>query len=142
MNPLTNLTADDIRAMEVGRELDALVAEHIFGDTICDRRFGDWPRSLKTLDRTLRYSTDIAAAWQVIHVLEKQGYRIAVESPYDLGEVWRVNIGKHGLINWTEWNGDAPLFWANAETAPEAICKATLLYRLAQMESEGKEATP
>ena len=79
------MTRDEILAMEPGRELDALVAEHVMGleiivnpkSAMCTgckikgqgtwvviaRDYHEWGHKV---ERPSRYSADIAAAWQVV----------------------------------------------------------------------------
>lgn len=95
--------------LPAGRELDALVAEKVMGDT----RFRQVPRAqwYLVLDH---YSTDIAAAWLV------------VENAVGRGMPAGINVA----MNWAgdpdgyvaEWAGVREL----ADTAPLAICRAAL----------------
>jgi hypothetical protein len=94
--------------MKPGRELDLLVAEKVMGDTIIRRE-----QDNEIISYCKPYSTDIAAAWEVvekmkeenileIHVLRQSGVEIFF---YDLEGDRRRII---------------------ADTAPHAICLAAL----------------
>lgn len=86
--------------MKAGRELDALVAEKIFG----------WSKSdLEINEDISHFSTDIAAAWEVVERLRSRGYRFEVRSQ---PQGFWVYFGE-------EMSAEAP-------TAPHAICLAAL----------------
>jgi hypothetical protein len=110
------MTQDEIVQMEAGREMDALVAELVMGWE--KRVFGDgvdyWHLpggAICELDAP-HYSTDIAAAWQVV---EKLPFSVYVEVRWD---------GK----NAEAWFDSGSQTWeASAPTAPLAICRAALL---------------
>jgi hypothetical protein len=143
-----------VLAMKAGRELDALVAEKVMGLYKESNGKGYFDKSLamaefdytpmaRTLDdgklawtqgngnrwftRTLPdYSTDIAAAWEVARKM-KVSLICSVDGWYAAvtGDVIHTcdrfpNIAKevHGK------------YWALADAAPEAICKAALLAKL------------
>ena len=101
-----------------GRELDALVAEKVMGADIELHRYDDYdtdyvfksPGHPKCL--VPRFSTDIAAAWEVVVKL-----KMAVESD---GSLWRAGtkLPGHGNLYWDETE--------EADTAPLAICLAAL----------------
>lgn len=88
------------------RRLDAKVAEHIFGNKFYSWEGKAWPIDLP------HYSTDIAAAWDVAIVMQKEGFYVAV------GPYW-AEIGDHGTT-------DAPKSEALASHASMAICLAAL----------------
>src|SRR5690606_37839313 len=60
----TTLTAEAVRGMGAGRQLDALVAEHVMGWRGRPHRV-HWPE---------RYSTDPAAAMQVVATMRAAGW--------------------------------------------------------------------
>lgn len=111
------------------REVDALVAEEVFGCNArrsengflycMDRepptympRHGDWDNGW-----ILKYSTDIAAAWEVKNALVGRGWRFYLR---DTGKSCAAEFQK----------GDASGIstgWVEAKTAPLAICRAALL---------------
>ena len=121
------MTRDEILNMPAGREMDALVAEKVMTLNVWqhEKRVKQLAfrgnRSREVLgtvieiiagDRMLQnYSTDIAAAWQVV---EK------TKNDYDITRVG----GK-----WHAWLFaiDEVLTEAYADTAPLAICRAALL---------------
>jgi hypothetical protein len=103
---------------EAGRELDALVAERVFGWTECDpdaRPFGavfEEPGYGRASNGDRRfiptYSTDIDAAWQVV---ERVGERCCDFTLERAGSAWHADF-RMGV--------------ATATTAPLAICLAAL----------------
>lgn len=68
------LTAGDIDAIPAGRELDALIAVNVFGATIIEQTdsvliFYDYRARLNKEPFTVKhYSTEIAAAWEVVNI--------------------------------------------------------------------------
>ncbi len=106
--------------MEAGRELDALVAERVMGYTV--RRgpganydgmllpWEVWDRDGKSWN-PIKYSADIAAAWQVIEKLADRDPMIAI---------WGYEDGTAG------WFCDFEGIKDHARTAPHAICLAAL----------------
>jgi hypothetical protein len=121
--------------MNAGRELDALVAERVFGRIVDYGRHGPGqliatnPRDEDDNWHDLPpYSTDIAAAWQVLEAVAVKGTDFYIEyspSPYAL--YWcRFNDTTQGT--WTKSGGseDKRRGDAHASTAPHAICLAAL----------------
>lgn len=118
-----------------GRELDARIAKKVMGLPECHKRFikftisgvqNSWdcpvhgPQGCIFPSYTPSYSTDIAAAWQVVEKLlstTPQGGDIHIEKLGGAG--WKVGC----CFNQSEggWDG-----WIEAETAPLAICRAAL----------------
>lgn len=78
------LTAGDIDAIPAGRELDALIAEKVFGVTIIEQTdsnliFYDYRARLNKEPFTVKhYSNDIAAAWEVVNEMHRKGYWIVL----------------------------------------------------------------
>ena len=127
------MTKDEILAMKPGRDLDRLVAEKIFDcDTLTARvglhEDGDieycWGYPLGH-DVAPNYSTDIAAAWEVVEEMHKKekftGCRACLEihgtsfdgnNDDETGGKWLACI-----LGEEVWG----------DTAQEAICKAALL---------------
>lgn len=64
-----------------------------------------------------RYTTDIAAAWEVVEKMRECGFNVSIWA-YDSPKRVRCMI---------ESSSHGPQFSFLAETAPEAICKAALL---------------
>lgn len=109
--------------MNVGRELDALVAEKVMGLNIRPvvHEYGLSPQ-LKLAPGSINYvgtyteipevppySTDIAAAWGVVEKLRERGFG------FSLNDGWIAWF----LAGRSDWHADA-------ETAPHAICLAAL----------------
>lgn len=111
MNPLI---ANDIMNMIPSREFDALVAEKVIGVSQIDSMLGRYPGYV---NRTVIkfYSTDISAAWEVVEELNgKYGFSLGRAGDYyEPDRKWNVRVGTNE--------------WVEADTAPEAICKAALL---------------
>ena len=97
------------------RELDALVAEKVMG---WRRREGRWlvPDRVYSRRNCPRYSTSIAAAWQVVERFEE---RVAIEGPVTTSDIWRCSI-------WTSWDENRESSVADTTSAPRAICLAAL----------------
>ena len=105
---------------QAGRELDAEIAEKVMGCRVV-RQSGNSPWLVETPAgiwgrvEQVPYSTDIAAAWQVV-----EKYRV-LDHHFNVG----VNMG---------FDGKAHGYWAicangptaHADTAPLAICLAAL----------------
>ena len=115
--------------LKAGRELDALVAEKVMGrvwavapmtapiKVLIEPQFktGDWQElkggEIASFGNLPLYSTDIAAAWEVVEKL--RGDRITVGvTAYDRDVECEIHIGG--------------LHTVRAETAPLAICRAAL----------------
>jgi len=114
-------TRDEIVALAPGRDLDVLTLVHILGfietndlsmfvhDTYKNIRSNDVPK----------FSTNIAAAWQVVKYLQKHDTHVGIHcwcnSPY----MYSVDYQGAGQFKSTT---EGPF-----HTAPEAIIKASLL---------------
>jgi len=140
------MTADQIREMPAGREMDAAVAEHVMGerppfghaDATVGGGHGDsggyrlGPRP---------YSTDAAAAWAEAERLRAAGYRGHTKSmpaahPFEPAEDMKdVKVWVRHVVT-LEWMSVAtpgdirrrflrPI--ATADTLPLALCRAALL---------------
>ena len=133
------MNADEL---EAGRELDVLVAEKVMGLIPCDKwraTYGGYGMAI-TMQGALHvndgcehdgrcypighpscYSTNIAAAWEVVEKLNKM----------QLGWFSLEQFGARGQEEWTAmiWTGgedEADCFAGHAETVPPAICHAAL----------------
>jgi hypothetical protein len=99
------MTKEEILAMEAGRELNYLVAKHIFN-----------------MDNTdyIPYSENISAAWEVVEKIGQNKFKV---------EILRSSDGKYFATCKKVGSVSDKLFevYAKADTAPEAICKAALL---------------
>jgi hypothetical protein len=121
--------------MKAGRELDALVAEKVFGAKLIRSEFHegapvvacDFPdRPVGSAFGNLPpYSTDIAAAWEVVEKVGRHwnGFDFCIFS--DKGfvsgvEEWRAGWFEAG---YGEYEGRAD---ATSDTLPHAICLAAL----------------
>jgi len=92
--------------------LDALVEIDVFG------LYMDPDEEM----RAREFSTDIAAAWQVVEQLSGR-FWCRITSPFDEALRWSAGFTP---LSCTGWNG-RPDFEAGADTAPRAICIAALL---------------
>jgi hypothetical protein len=129
------MTREEILKLEAGRELDALIFAKIF-DKMAFRSDGNFVFSNKReyLDdgdayylgeyqeiiQLPFYSTDIAAAWEVVEKIREY-----IEC------IWPNDRGLWSLLSYERL--EEGLTTVSAETAPLAICRAALL---AVMESE------
>jgi len=129
--------------MEANRELDALIAEKVLGITGIEHGDSDWweedfPLSEGWLIRdhdyreVPHYSTDIAAAWQIVELMtSRMGYQ-------NLGFRWVGPVFKPETdyldttwpLGTTCWyvmvEADGRREYLYADTAPLAICSAAL----------------
>lgn len=109
--------------------MDALVAEKVMGLVTCADPVGRcdgaklglcWAYKPGEAGSELqRYSTDIAAAWQVLEKLRERFEAVAVVSDAQTGP------GADPSKGWVCF-GQRPHFQAEGVTAPEAICRAAL----------------
>jgi len=120
----TEMTREQILALPPGRELDALVAEKVMGQKLPlgpseeARSVGPWFHGEGAVCPS--YSTDIAAAWQVVEKFQQTG--LAVFS------FWTGQYpGYTANLNCETADGKWRYFTADADTAPLAICRAALL---------------
>ena len=124
--------------MEAGRELDALVAEKVMGLTRHNESYvtesigkvlrfvwrdgcGD---CVYSGDMFLpRYSTNIAAAWEVVNHLMCLGYdnKWFFQLHYDNVELWDASFYKESTSD-----GGGPEVWSTAGAPALAICLAAL----------------
>jgi hypothetical protein len=112
--------------LEAGRRLDALVAEKVMGWRLILWEANilppdaDMPHGIPPVGHGTwvpRYSTNIAAAWQIVDRLLAQDYGVTMtmDDPHNICvEVWG------GLLGLTEERG------ATDRSAPLAICRAAL----------------
>jgi len=129
------MNREEILAMPAGRDLDALIAENVMGwkDRGIGYSFEDNINGYECVlyidkDKLPHYSTDIAAAWQVIEWLEKN-----TTEKYNSPSLFSVPHG-WSMVLYEKRDNHAPAWLdAFAPTAPLAICRAALL---AVMESQ------
>lgn len=118
----------NIDEMQAGREMDALIAEKIFGLKV------EWeieylgeqiPSSKQLADKYDEngilplYSTDIAAAWEVVEGVREKFNLLMNVHPYSLVA---ANGGYRVSVN----DLHIELDYTTADTAPLAICRAAL----------------
>jgi hypothetical protein len=105
--------------MQAGRELDALIAEKVMG--YVPPRPGTVGYDMKDLprNRVPHYSTDIAAAWQVVEKLN------LLSKMKDGCLYFDPSLNKWVI---SEWSGGREFAEGSveADTAPHAICLAAL----------------
>jgi hypothetical protein len=96
--------------LQAGRALDARVAIRLFDYHMvhCRDSEGGWRRSLPA------YSTNIAAAWQVVERVRALGFGVTISD----GDEWSVGIAPN--------NHDADVTVEFGDSAPLAICRAAL----------------
>jgi hypothetical protein len=126
--------------MKPGKELDALVAEKVMGLVLGFMSEEDIEPSVVVDQATMsfdvipHYSTDIAAAWEILEKFQKEGKGFLVVSHMEYvkgakSEQWGWSVmnrdnGYYGyaLDGWDEDD----TFEVFGETAPHAICLAAL----------------
>ena len=107
------MTRDEILNMPAGREMDALVAKNVMKLEFPVYEFDGYKHQYKPKP----YSTNIAAAWEVVDKINSQ------ESLYNF-ELSKDD--KSWMCEWWSKETQEPI-WATADTAPLAICRAALL---------------
>lgn len=113
-----------------GRELDAAVAREVMGwwsvyyddETFTDEWSGRPGDKHAARAWVPPYSTNIAAAWEVVDELVHR-FHTVVKGPFHVGSDWFAGFTPVGV---TGWNG-RPDHKASGSTAPLAICRAALL---------------
>lgn len=124
-----NLSREEIENMPAGREMDALIATRIIGWKIDDLTaisptgsrnaripHGDWWLEY--------YSTNIAAAWEVVEWMRENGFSFMLIEHADPN-------GDYIIEFWRRDNLDEPQrLSCRFEEAPLAICRAALLATL------------
>lgn len=111
---------------QAGLELDALIAEKVMG-------YERWEEDLWVAtsdgfaDELPHFSTDIAAAWEVVEKMRVQGVHLGV-APWGKDE-WEA-FEKMDHLNearqWVSSRGDDCVHVFGVDTAPLAICRAAL----------------
>ena len=126
------MTRDEILAMEPGREMDALVAEVVFGRPPAYYHCPHFDENGRMLafcacPNLPRHSTDIAAAWQVVEKLYDDGWIVSVGTLAQEPRGYRCEL----CNMWEDEFEKCPTdIEANGSTASEAICKDALLATL------------
>ena len=103
----------DFRQMDAGPEMDELVAERVMGSPRPGPGFVRWAP-------VPRYSTDIAAAWQVVERLRGQHWWPAVLTQNNVAFPWSCEA-----IPPLD-NSPGGMVWGYGTTAPQAICRCAL----------------
>ena len=129
------MNEEQIRQMEAGRELDAMVGAKVFEidkwcpdgegefDLICTCECGP-PRTWHARQPLPHFSTDIAAAWEVVERLYDEHWIVGIGSLAENPRGWRCEL----CNMWPDDFERAPTdIEANGDTAPLAICRAALL---------------
>ena len=107
--------------MNAGRELDKLVAKEIFGIDIAGQNINSFAQ--QGLVGIKPYSTDIAAAWEVLEFLKDVGFVIKRQkNDFSKDFSWQVTIGE--LFDF-EVERQAEGMW----DIPRAICLAALEFK-------------
>jgi hypothetical protein len=106
-------------AREAGRELDALVAVTLMGVTLVSEDAGIRPAAMsyQKPSEVLPYSTDVAAAWQVVERMRARGFALELHYEFGWSRQWVADFSNDGWLSTGEQLGD---------TAPLAICRAAL----------------
>lgn len=125
------VSREEILAMEAGGDLDALAAERILGLAVERHYLGGYLCNVYvkgTRTSIFRHSTDLLAAWQVKEKLNGEGLLLTLIDLCPSGEnLCRAEFWDNmGLVP------SKVVGRAEAEFAPEAICKAALLAKLTQ----------
>ena len=119
---MNELTREQILAMPAGRELDALVAENVFGYKMADHYRTVWCKT--HYDELKRYSRDLYAAWELVWEVDKEInlYREKIGSEYV------VSFG-YSAEECSECGVEEFMceFQTKSTNICEAICKASLL---------------
>lgn len=124
---------------DAGRELDQLVSDAVFGPwdesrcRVCGWKIAAWneqgcwadncslrPPPERRADEPRPYSTDIAAAWEIVAELDKRGLFLTMERH---GE--RLS-GDEFFMRWACGFWPGTTYLQEAMTAPHAICLAAL----------------
>lgn len=129
------MTRDEIMDMQAGAEMDALISSKIF-EVMAFRATGNWEHENESdyLDegeayyfgeyqetiRLPKYSTDIAAAWEIVEKLKAAGKWLSISTSF-------IGTDEKWCCEYSENNIQSEVDFVLAETAPLAICRAALL---------------
>lgn len=127
------MNKEEILIMPAGREMDALIAEYVMGQTdfthLPAEYFEGWsedgkdgwdgwycPRCMNSYEKCVKnYSTHLGASWEVV---EKLDLFISLYLTRNI----IYEIGHYGDCGFDEWT-----LFCSADTFPLAICRAALL---------------
>lgn len=123
--------------MNAGRDLDALIAERVMRleqveatedgmseETLLPITDFTYLHSDGYLRGVPKYSTDIAAAWEVVNEMDRRKFVLRLEAAAYDGNSWTALFGFKSV------DDDDFIYRANSsrtETAPLAICNAALM---------------
>lgn len=118
-----------METLKAGRELDQLVAERVMGWSRIDSISWSEPApsglGYQRLETDLPcYSTDIAAAWEVVPELRRRRIHFEITCA-GISDVYTVKLFHWAAFKDTFYEGPHK-FEAYSDTAPEAICLAAL----------------
>jgi hypothetical protein len=116
------MTHDEILNMSAGKEMDALIAQDLMGWIYYD----GWnhPLANEVQGELPSYSTDIAAAWEVVKKIGENKHRqwyLCTNFSAEFGNQIYAEIFER--MDESEFT----ICSATAETAPLAICRAALI---------------
>jgi hypothetical protein len=121
------MTRDEILNMPAGREMDALVAEKVFGRKTAwfsgpggPVITGGTMAKVSTWTPIKPYSTDIAAAWEVVEKMISNGWRFYLRA---VGTYFEVEFQKGG-------SDGIHTGYIDAETFPLAVGRAAILLEM------------
>lgn len=127
--------------MNAGRELDALIAEKVMGikvtwETVLDEEGLEYEQAYETkngktyriIDEVAPYSTDIAAAWEVVEKLVTKGLYFNLSHGRNTqGRPIRATATFKGYLLGVERTVNSYIeIYEIAESVPHAICLAAL----------------
>jgi hypothetical protein len=118
----------EVAQMPAGKEMDSLIAERVMGwakhpHVDSPTYWWEGPTKSYLIDNLPHFSSDIAAAWQVVEQLQQRGYT-------------RITVGLQGLgktVDFCHIEGDGPAWHEvidghghDAFSLPLAICRGAL----------------
>lgn len=109
--------------LKPGREMDALVAQHVMGWTL-SHRGNCWNKNGKNAYSVLMWnpSTDIKAAWEVVEKLSKLSFQLKSSRNHRQDKDAYTHSARFGF-NAEKLDRN---YMADGVTAPHAICLAAL----------------
>jgi hypothetical protein len=108
--------------MKPGRELDALIAEKVMGLSVIEPLRLYYRHPTMVTNEIPDYSTDIAAAWQVVEKIKAQ-IKPGRKERRDFTVMF---VDGEWLVGWSLEFGGGMEGMSAAATAPHAICLAAL----------------
>ena len=126
-----NKTAEQIREMPAGAEMDRWIFDNIMGGIPSSMQHPEayWDGFYK-LGGHGHYSTNIAHAWEVVDRLHHRFHmRVRIESPIKMGEPAPLTYVRFG-------SDDGRATGGSGDSAPLAICRAALLSLAVEVKGE------